>query len=435
MPTPSPAHETPSGAAPADAKPSGSVPLFELVGGLSAAMDLISPQVVDHHARVASIAVRLGRVLGLPARDLADLAFAGLTHDIGAFSLRGRLDALEFETDQVLHAEVSWRLLAKFPGFGRIARVVRHHHLRRDHASAVDEAPDVLDLADVLHVADRAEVRLRRMDVHPSPEDIMAHMTPRAGTWFAPAHVQALGELAATPEFWREMAATDQRAFLKQAAAPRDELLDLDKTQHFSRLFSQVIDFRSRFTSTHSRGVADTAGEMLRLAGGDEGDRRRMRVAGDLHDLGKLAVPASILEKPAALTDDEFAVMRGHARHTLSILSAVPGLERIAAWAGNHHERLGGTGYPRGLGDATLDTGSRIMAVADVFTALTEDRPYRDGMDRSRTVEVLASQAGTGVLDRDAVDLLLTHYDELNEVRTRAQERATRDFRIFSAGA
>lgn len=408
-------------------------PLFELVGGLSKAMDLISPQVVDHHSRVAYIAARVGEILGLEPRVLAEVIFAALTHDIGAFSFRTRLDTLDFESDQVAHAEVGWRLLNQFPDFKRIAAMVRHHHVRAEHAPDIDGPADVVDASMLIHLADRAEVSLRRRECTLTPDELVQSVAPHAGTWFIERHVEALRELAGAPNFFADLACADQLAYLKAKAAPLDKFLSVDDITVFSQLFSQIIDFRSRFTATHSRGVAATAGELMGLFSDDDNARRLMVVAGNLHDLGKLAVPKSILEKPAALTDGEYAIMQNHATLTHTILSSIPGLINIAAWAGNHHERLDGRGYPRSLGTDSLDMGSRVMAVADVFTALTEDRPYRSGMGRAKVLAILREQAAKGVLDAGAVNMLASHFDDLNAVRIEAQGRALADFKSFAA--
>lgn len=408
-------------------------PLFELVGGLSKAMDLISPQVVDHHARVASIAVRMGTLLDLSPYTLAELVFAGLTHDIGAFSYQVRLDALDFETDQVAHAEVGWRLLRRFPNFERIATVVRYHHVRHEHSGNVDAPADLLESALLVNLADRVDVCLRHMDKAAAPDDLMQCVAPYAGTWFAPQHAEALDALVHKPEFWRELAASDQRDYLKKMADPLDEWLFIEEVTVFSHLFSQIIDFRSRFTATHSRGVAATGTALMRLACDDENACKLMRVAGNLHDLGKLAVPRRLLDKPGKLDDREYAAVQRHADYTRGILSSIPGMTNIAAWAGNHHERLDGNGYPQELDAEILDVGSRVLAVADVFTALTEDRPYRSGMGRDKALGILNAQAGDGILDAEAVGLLAGNFDDLNAVRIEAQGRALADFENFSA--
>lgn len=406
------------------------VSLFDLVGGLSYAMDLISPQVVDHHTRVSSIAARLGLALHLSPKAMAELTLACLTHDIGAFSLHVRLDTLEFETTQIDHAETGWRLLRSFSGFERIAAIIRYHH--HHFHDAVDATPDIVQLAQIINLADRLDVRLRSTNNPVSLVDAYKDIKKFAGTWFNPVHIEALDDICHGHDFIKDLNAKKEMAFLKNIATPLDMNLDMGGTLRFSQLFSQIIDFRSRFTATHSRGVASTARAMLRLYHSDVSKWDTMSVAGNLHDIGKLAVPQAILEKPGPLNDAEFTRMRSHATYTARVLNNIPGLETVAAWASNHHERMDGGGYPRGVGRQSLDMGSRILAVADVFTALTEDRPYRAGMNRADSLKILLSMAKEGALDKEAVSLLANNYDEMNAVRINSQNQALADFQDFS---
>jgi HD-GYP domain-containing protein (c-di-GMP phosphodiesterase class II) len=146
-------------------------------------------------------------------------------------------------------------------------------------------------------------------------------------------------------------------------------------------------------------------------------------IASYLHDLGKLAIPAEILEKPAKLTPSEFAVIQSHPYHSRRILESVPGFEPFADWAASHHEHLDGSGYPYHTEE--LSQGARLLAVADVFTAVTENRPYRDGMDRQDAQDVLAGMADANKLDRGIVGQLLGSYGEIDAARREAQSAAT----------
>ena len=174
-----------------------------------------------------------------------------------------------------------------------------------------------------------------------------------------------------------------------------------------------MIDFRSPFTATHSSGVAATASRIANFLGLTETEVELMEVAGNLHDLGKMVVPSSILNKPDKLTADEFAVMRQHTYFTYSVLSTIGGMRQIAEWAAFHHERLDGSGYPFHLDARKLDTGSRIIAVADIFTALAEDRPYRKGMGKSDIISVLRGLSCKSHLDKHVVGILESNYDEI----------------------
>lgn len=142
-----------------------------------------------------------------------------------------------------------------------------------------------------------------------------------------------------------------------------------------------------------------------------------MEIAGNLHDIGKLRVPNSILEKPGKLTEEEFNVMKEHTYYTNMILQDMAGFEKIAHWAAYHHEKLNGRGYPFHLKYEDLDQGSRIMAVADIFSAITEVRPYRAGMDKEQAQKVLMENAERGEICSVVVKLLMDHYDEVDAAR------------------
>jgi HD-GYP domain-containing protein (c-di-GMP phosphodiesterase class II) len=153
-----------------------------------------------------------------------------------------------------------------------------------------------------------------------------------------------------------------------------------------------------------------------------------MKIAAYLHDLGKLAVPPEILNKPDGLSDIEFNTIKKHPFNTYRILERVESLEKINMWASLHHERVDGTGYPFHYKGKNLPVGSRIMAIADVFTALKEDRPYRDGMTREKTLSILEDMAKESALDSDIVLVLKQNYEEINHVRKKVQIKESRDY-------
>jgi HD-GYP domain-containing protein (c-di-GMP phosphodiesterase class II) len=157
-----------------------------------------------------------------------------------------------------------------------------------------------------------------------------------------------------------------------------------------------------------------------------------MRIAGFLHDLGKLAVPVEILDKPSGLVRNEYNVIRHHAFYTYRILDALPPLAVINKWAALHHERLDGKGYPFHLTAKELLEGSQIMAVADVFTAIAENRPYRAGMTRDSAIGVLDDMVRARAINGDIVTVLKKNYEEINAARTHAQAAATREYRLMN---
>lgn len=183
-------------------------------------------------------------------------------------------------------------------------------------------------------------------------------------------------------------------------------------------LFADIIDRMSTFTARHSSSVAEVAVLLAGHLGFDKKKLYRIRIAGLLHDLGKLSVSNDILEKPGRLSDQEMRLMRQHVYYTCRILGAMEGFEDIACWAGQHHETLDGQGYPSRAESREMPLGSRIMAVADIFVAMAEDRPYRSGMRAWEIYRNLYGMVEKGKVDSIAVEALLDLYeDAVNLVR------------------
>jgi len=408
------------------------VPLFDLVMCLSNAVDLVSPAVVNHHKRVAYIASSIGEELGLPAGEKNDLLLAGMLHDIGALSLRERIETLQFEVeDPHKHAELGFLLLKMFKPFSAgVATLVRFHHVPWEKGEGSEFQGKQVPLGShILHLADRVAVLVNnQQEILGQVKEICEVIEGRSGKMFVPELVNAFRSLATREYFWLDIVSQSVDLILYQGARLTTVKLDLESLLSLAKLFAQVIDFRSPFTATHSSGVATSAESLAEFLDFSERECRMMRIAGYLHDLGKLAVPPEILEKPAKLTPEEFNVIRSHTFYTCRTLERIDGLELVNAWAAFHHERLDGTGYPFHLKGEDLSLGSRIMAVADVFTAVTEDRPYRKGMTADRTLRILQGMAEDGALDPHVVSVLCEQFEEVNSARIAAQEAASASY-------
>jgi HD-GYP domain-containing protein (c-di-GMP phosphodiesterase class II) len=159
-----------------------------------------------------------------------------------------------------------------------------------------------------------------------------------------------------------------------------------------AQVFAGIVDSKSPYTGAHSARVAEVAVAVARTLGWNKELVEETRSAGLLHDLGKLSVPNSILDKPGALEPPEWEIMRMHALYTERILEHVKGFEWFAFASASHHERMDGSGYCRGLGGDSLPELSRVLAVADVYDALSAPRPYR---------EALPSEEVFAIMDRD----------------------------------
>jgi putative nucleotidyltransferase with HDIG domain len=234
------------------------------------------------------------------------------------------------------------------------------------------------------------------------PDAACAIAARRSGEWFDPGLVAALGACRGDERFWECLAHADVSAW-----EPEDQLLTADDA-HLDRIataFAGVIDVKSPWTYRHSDLVGMLAVRIANALGADDDEVTDLRRAAMLHDIGKLAISNRILDKPGPLTDDEFAQVREHPLITARIVERIPGFADLAPLAAAHHERLDGSGYPYGLRAENLTTPMRVLAVADVFEALTSARPYRPPMSVETTLRILRADAPTR-LDADAVEAL-----------------------------
>jgi HD-GYP domain-containing protein (c-di-GMP phosphodiesterase class II) len=398
--------------------------IFELIDALSTALDAINPAVDSHHKQVCYIAAAIAEELGLPRQDYNDLFVAAYLHDIGSLPLAERMRILEFEMKSPhLHAELGYNLLAKFPHINEAPALVRFHHVPWKYGEGQTfRGLPVPRLSHVIHLADRIAVLYdREKPVFPQVGGIRETIASFTGLQFDPEHVAAFDRVSDREVFWLDLSfGAPERNLRRMCHLPR-VVIDLDELLAVSKFFALVVDCRSRFTATHSGGIAACAAELGRLAGMSRNECKMLKIAGYLHDIGKLAVPNTILEKAGELTPEEWHVMRSHTYHTRNILGRVTGLEEITAWAAEHHETLDGKGYPLRLADANISLGSRIVAVSDIFTALSEDRPYRKGYAGTKIREVFERHVANGRLSREIVHLLFDNFDSLDKVRRQAQ--------------
>jgi len=165
----------------------------------------------------------------------------------------------------------------------------------------------------------------------------------------------------------------------------------------FSMLDALVtaVDNKDRYTRKHSEDVMEYSLTIARELGLDDATLDTIAVAALLHDVGKIGVPDAILRKPGKLTEEEFEAIKQHPTMGAALVSTVPGLEGTLEAVRHHHERWDGGGYPAGLKEKETPLMARLMAVADAFSAMTTDRPYRQGMDRTKALSILDAGSGT----------------------------------------
>jgi putative two-component system response regulator len=180
-------------------------------------------------------------------------------------------------------------------------------------------------------------------------------------------------------------------------------IVGLQTSQTVVFAFARAVDAKSPFTYGHSDRVTQYALLLAEALGVPPADREVLRRGGLLHDIGKISVPDAILNKPARLTDEEYAIIKQHPAQGVSIVEPLESLRDVIPLIRWHHERMDGRGYPDGLRADTLPLLVRILSVADVYDALASERPYRPALAHAECLDILRADAAGGGLDAELV--------------------------------
>jgi HD-GYP domain-containing protein (c-di-GMP phosphodiesterase class II) len=360
--------------------------------------------------------------------------FAGLLHDIGAMSSKEMFELIETESPTVNnHAFRGAKLFEGFKFLHSAAAIIKFHHFPWGNGKKSNYIGEEIPFAShVVHLADRTcGLFSSDRNIFAQLPDMLSTIRKQANTVFHPDIVDALSKLITKEYIWLDLISKSPVKMISDIRIFNVFTSEIDDIVDLTLIFSRIIDFRSRFTACHSAGVAKTAERLARLAGFSPYECKMMLIAGYLHDLGKIAISDEILNKPSKLNEDEFNEIRAHTYYTYRLLEPLAQLKTINTWASYHHEKLDGTGYPFHIAGDSISLGARIMAVADVFTALTENRPYRKGMNYEDTKNALTKMVANNALDENIVNLLIDNFHEINSIRENYQNEAAEQYKNF----
>ena len=384
--------------------------LGEFVLALSRAMDMANPQLADHAPRVAAIAHRIGSALGLEEDDLHTLLFSALLHDTGISSSEMKLQAADFDVglNAQQHSLDGGELFRDSDLLDFTEPVISNHHIHwPDIHPGQTELSSPQMLGNLIHLADRVEVLLCRDEpVLLQKDAIQERIGKKREKIFAPVLVDTLLSQGRREAFWLDIESGRGAQGVRDFVLAKGMHMPLLQVRNLSSIFASIIDRKSPYTSKHSHGVAQNAAQIATFLGYSPPETLRIEIAALLHDLGKLSIPDSILEKPDSLTERERLWMNQHSFYTLHLLEEISYLEDIAHWAASHHEKLDGSGYPFRLGAEEIPPEARILAVSDIYQALREARPYRPPKPQEEAFVILRDMALKGELDPDIVRAL-----------------------------
>ncbi len=430
--------------------------MAHILSSLSHALDMVEGQPRGHATRTAFLAMRLATVLGFSDDEKKDLLYACLLKDSGCSDNSARIHQMFGGDDLITKHRVKlidWSntlesvkfayvnmepggsvvgklrrmaaaigtpeatmndltrarcsrgaQIATMLGLGNaVSEAVRQVDEHWDGKGAADhlKGEQISRYARIINVCQTMEVFASTF----SPEAAFSMIRLRSGKWFEPELVKVMATMERDHDLWsmhsshldgNEIHLWDDEAL--DVAAPAD-------IDAICVAFSEIIDAKSDFTGSHSSRVTEYAVQIAQDFGFDSERLNTLRRASLLHDIGKLGISNAILDKPGRLTAEEFDAVRQHPRFSYEILGRIRGFERIAEIASAHHEKLNGCGYWRGLSAADIDLDMRILAVADIFDALSAERPYRSAMPLDRVYSIMEEEAN-GAIDPECVRAL-----------------------------
>ena len=393
--------------------------LREVIFSLSDALDLVGVDQIYHGKRVAYIAAECGKALNWDNDRLDDLFLAAILHDCGVSNTAIHTRLTNFEGKNIgNHCEKGSDLLEKRPLLANLADYILYHHTSWIELLGLDLSEAVKFGANCIYMADRVDIlALNGLESDPnilgSSEQIRKKIKAKAGRWFHHDLVDIFLKISTPEAFWLSMEQVQSVGYAPSWIQHNSvQEIDFQDLKDIILIFSHIVDAKSRYTAHHSDGVANLSRHLGELFNLSEYQCDKLELTGLLHDLGKLRIPDKILDKPGELTQSEYFIVQRHSFDSYDILKNITGFEDIATWAAQHHECVDGSGYPYHNNDQSLSIEARIIAVADVFQALTQSRPYRDKFSPQNIMLELNKQSHAGKLDKEVVLMVENNFTE-----------------------
>jgi len=389
--------------------------LRQMILAIETAVSLVGMNDTNHGKRVGYIAGQLGHQLGF-SEQMIQFAFdLGLLHDCGVSTEQMHSSLVNhFDWSEAhVHCKIGHQLLKDFEPLSNFAIPILYHHTPWRELKEKDIRPYDKQMANLIFVSDRIDVMSAshyESDILLAKDAIVQSIINYQETYFDPNIVEAFCQVEKSESFWISLEDRHVTRYTwDMGQFDTSQYLSITQLKQLSLIMAYIVDQKSPFTAQHSARVASLAYYLAETLGLFKEQCEKIEIAGLLHDLGKLHMPDNILEKAGPLSDIERSIMNQHSYETYEILRHIRGLEDIARWAAFHHEGLNGTGYPFHPCEKELSIEARIIAVADIFQALAQDRPYRPGMELDQVLKILDESVVKGKLDRSVVNHAKKH--------------------------
>lgn len=397
---------------------SAEIKLSQLYYALSRTIDLVGDD-NGHGKRVAQMAYQLGKQLDFEQSDLDELFLAALFHDIGVSSSYVHSHLVnELEWKGVHdHCLVGAKLVEQTEELASLSAYILHHHDRWPILLQKKVDIKVAVFCNIILLVDRVDafawqylVTNQESYYLYAKDFVLQNLETVKEQFFSEDIYQAFLVVSEADAFWLMNDNDPLKDFVLNRLSKIETKIDVDELKRISNVFANAVDAKSTYTYSHSKGVAALSRFVAEKMNLEQEQCERLEIAGLLHDLGKLDIPDELIEKHSGLTDQERTLMDRHSFISQQILGNVEGIEDIALWVSQHHEKLDGSGYP--FKNRSLPIESRILVVSDIFQALAQDRPYRDSLPADVIIDMLNEQVKEGKLDAYVVACVEEHLSE-----------------------
>lgn len=406
--------------------------IVNLIKSLNKMLGLFNPKLAPHLAQVTYLSRKIGEHLGLSPQSMQDLVIASSIHDIGLLSLSQKESYILLEENfPATHSLTVYLLFNKIPFFSQSSKIVKDHHINYREGKI---NPSIPLESFIIRLADRLAIHINPTEPILEQIDSIYQYIKSSKDIYHPDVLDVFYTIIKKQDYlWLDLVSLSPDLLLEKILS--ESIIHPPENNIFieiANMIGYLIDFKSHFTASHSFCVAEISYWLFQSGKFPvEEPCDYIREAGFLHDIGKLAIPIEILEKPGKVNSKEWNTMRAHVYYSYIALETMYNEYPCLKYAPYHHEKLDGSGYPFGLRGEKIPTIARIIAVADVFTAITENRPYRGELSENDVTGIMKAMVDSSKLDKDIVDYVLTNFKEAKERRDKAEFLARQEYSKF----
>ena len=382
----------------------------------------IDPRLIDHGKRVAYLMFKiLEGQHKYDNKQLRDICILAMLHDIGAYKTEEIDKMVIFETVDIWeHSIYGYLFLKYFSPLKELAPAILYHHARCSELKHLEPSHQLL--AQLISLCDRADIFSY---YNKDDEGFRRHLEKYRDVKYSGEVVDMFLALGSNITTVCEGIDTD----VLYNDVFRNTPMSADEVNGYIKMIIFSIDFRSTQTVIHTVTTACVACILASLLGIDETEIKKIKTGAMLHDIGKIGIPVHILESTERLSESDMAIMRTHVEVTEKILDGnVDNV--IRDMAVKHHEKLDGTGYPKQLDARNIALYDRIVAIADIFSALCGARSYKNEFPREKITGILNDMSG--LIDPELVSLTISHYDEIHEAVDRESLPVIKDYNAIN---